>query len=50
MARETFFLKNHTQNVVKKLFQDTFLENYNLSYPWINSVKSYTDCFYCMQN
>ena len=25
--RETFFLKNHTQNVGEKLFQDPFLKN-----------------------
>ena len=25
--RETFFLKNHTQNVVEKLFPDPFLKN-----------------------
>ena len=24
---ETFFLKNHTQNVMEKLFPDTFLKN-----------------------
>ena len=27
--RNVFFLKNHTQNVVEKLFPDRFLENQN---------------------
>ena len=44
----TFFLKNHTQNVVKKLFPDPFLKNRNWVYLWINSVKPQTVCFYCM--
>ena len=29
MIRETFFLKNNWQNVIEKLFSDTFLENQN---------------------
>ena len=29
---ETFFLKNHTQNVVAKLIPDPFLENQNSTY------------------
>ena len=33
---ETFFLKNRTQNVVKKLFYDTFLKNQNWAYLCIN--------------
>ena len=33
---ETFFLKNRTQTVVKKLFYDTFLKNQNWAYLWIN--------------
>ena len=45
---ETFFLKNHTQNVVEKLFPDPFLKNQNWAYLWINSLKFYTVCFYCM--
>ena len=28
-TRETFFLKYHTQKVVKKLFTDPFLKNQN---------------------
>ena len=35
---ETFFLKNHIQNVVKKLVPDLFLKNQN---------GAYTVCFYC---
>ena len=40
MTWETFFLKNHTQNVVKKLFPDSFLKNQNWAYLWIDSLKS----------
>ena len=29
-------MKNHTQNVVKKLFPDPFLKNENRAYLWIN--------------
>ena len=29
MILETFFLKNHTQNVVEKLFPNPFLKNLN---------------------
>ena len=29
ITRQTFFLKNHTQDAVKKLFPDPFLENQN---------------------
>ena len=45
---EKFCLKNHTQNVVEKLFPDSFLKNQNWLYLWINSLKFYTVCFYCM--
>ena len=43
-----FFLKNHTQNVVEKLFPESFLKNQNWVYLWIDSLKFYTVCFYCM--
>ena len=33
------FLKNHTQNVLEKLFPDPYLKNQNGAYLWINSVK-----------
>ena len=33
---EIFSLKNHTQNVVEKLFPDHFLKNQNWAYIWIN--------------
>ena len=36
---ETFFLRNHTQNVVGKLFPDPFGKNQNRAYLWINSLK-----------
>ena len=45
---ETFFMKNHRQDVVEKLFQDPFLKNQNWACLWINSLKFYTICFYCM--
>ena len=41
-------LKNHTQNVVEKLVSDSFLKNKNWAYLWINCLKFYTVCFYCM--
>ena len=43
-----FSLKNYTQNVVEELFPDPFLKNRNLAYLWINSLKFYIVCFYCM--
>ena len=42
------FSKNHLQNVVEKLFTDPFLKNQNWVYLWINNLKFYTVCFYCM--
>ena len=45
---ETFFLKNHSQNMVEKLVPDPFLKNQNWAYLWINSLKFYRVCFYCM--
>ena len=44
----TFFLKNSTQNVVEELFPEPVLKNYNWAYLWINSLKFYTVCFYCI--
>ena len=41
-------MKYHTQNVVEKLFPDPLLKNLNWSYLWINSLKFYKVCFYCM--
>ena len=40
--------KNHTQNAVEKLAPDTLVKSQNLVYLWINSMKSYKVCFYCM--
>ena len=45
---ETFFLKDHTQNVGEKLDPDPFLKKENWPYLWINSLKFYTVCFCCM--
>ena len=42
---ETFFLKNHTQNVVEKLAKPSSKKS-KLSIFWINSVKFYTVYFY----
>ena len=50
MRWETLFLKNHTWNVVEKLFSDSFLKNQNWAYLSINSLKLYTVCFHCMQS
>ena len=42
------FIENHTQNVVQKLFPDSSLKNLNLAYLWINILKFYAVCFYCV--
>ena len=44
----TFFVKNHTQNVMDKLVPDPILQNKNWTYLWINSLELYTVCFHCM--
>ena len=48
IIRQTFLLKNHTQNLVEKLFPDLFLKNQNWAYSWINSLKFYIVYFCCM--
>ena len=50
MIWETFFLKNHLQNVMEKLFPDAFPKNPNLAYIWINRLKDDTVCFYCIRS
>ena len=42
------FLKKSYTKCGGKLFPDSFLENENWVYLWINSVKFYKVCFYCM--
>ena len=42
-------LKNHTQNVEEKLFSELFLKNQKITYLWINSLKIYKVCSYCMR-
>ena len=42
------FLKNHTPNVVEKLFPDAFLKNLKLAYLWINNLKFCEVWFSCM--
>ena len=32
-------MKNHTQNVLEKLFADPYLKNQNWAYLWINGLK-----------
>ena len=39
---ETFFLKNHSWNVVENLFLCPFFKNQNGAYHWINSLKFYS--------
>ena len=41
-------MKSYTQNVVEKLFPDSFLRNQIWAYLWINSLKFWAVCFYCM--
>ena len=47
---ETFFSKNHAQNVVEKLVPGPSMKNYKCPYLWINGLKFYTVCFYFMAN
>ena len=35
---------------VEKLVSDPFLEYQNWEYLWVNSLKCYTVCFYCISN
>ena len=35
---------------MEKLLPDPILKNQNWAYLWINSLKFYTVCFYCMQS
>ena len=46
MTWDTFFLKNHTQNVVEKLFPDPFRKNQNWVYLWITSLKFLYSLFF----
>ena len=34
--------------MVEKLFPDPFIKNQNWAYLWINSLKFYIVCLYCM--
>ena len=38
----------HTENVVDKLFPDSFLKNQNWAYLWSNILNLYTFCFNCL--
>ena len=42
------WLFDHLKNVNEKLYPDSFLKNQYWTYFWINSLKFYTVCFYCM--
>ena len=41
-------VENHTQNVAEKLVPESFIKNQNLGYLWINGLKCFEVCFYCM--
>ena len=41
-------MKNHTQNVVEKVFPNPFLESQNWTHLWIISLNVYAVYFYCM--
>ena len=45
-----FSWKNHTQNVVEKLFPDPFLKYQNWAYLRINILKFYLFCLYCLES
>ena len=47
---ESFFLKSHTQNMVEKLFPDSFLGNQNWAYFWVNSLYLQTVGFHYMSS
>ena len=36
---QNIFLKNHTQNLLEKLFPDAYLKYQNWAYLWINDAK-----------
>ena len=42
---ETFFLKNHIQNLAEKLFPDPFLKSQNWAYLWNNSLTFFVMVF-----
>ena len=46
--KETFFMRNYTQNVVEKLFPDPVLKSRNSADLWADSLKFYTVCFHCV--
>ena len=41
-------MKNHTENVMDKLFPGSLPKNQYWAYLWINSLKFYAVSFYCM--
>ena len=47
-VRYIFLEKSYTQTVVENLFPDSFLENWNRDYLWINILKFYTIGFCCI--
>ena len=44
------FLKNHSQNVMEKLFPDSLLKNQNGTYLWISNLKFHIVYCYYMPN
>ena len=41
-------LEKLCKNGIEKLVPDPFIKTQNSAYLWINSLKYYTVCFYCM--
>ena len=46
--KNIFIEKSYIKKIVEKEFQDPFLKYENWPYLWINNLKFYTDCFYCI--
>ena len=45
--RNNSFKKSY-KNMIEKLFPGPFFKNQKWAYLWINNLKFYTVCFYCM--
>ena len=49
-TRNVFLEKSYTKFGGEKRFSDLSLKKQNWKYFWINSLKFYKVCFYCMPN
>ena len=47
--RNIFLEKSYT-NCGREIIPDSFLENQDCAYLWINNQKFYTVCFYCLSS